>query len=243
MSSVVKLRFWCCHWCSRSCSSSSSRVDCRVRLGGTEGQRSLRVTSRASPWPTSGGGERQAGLHPAPALERGSTCLGVLQPHCNGSPPAWAPLHPHWNGDPPTWAPPHPHWNGGPPCLGNPELPLEWGSTLPGHPGTWQDGHCSARRRQVNLAEPGFDLRLLDEQLLRNIPAPQLPQDVPAPRQRSQMNQPSPKGNPALLRSLPRHSVSLLHLRKPAFPGVGVRGTACLWPLVTLPAIVTHSHS
>ena len=184
MSSMAKLRFWCCHWCSRSCSSSSSRVDCRVRLGGTEGQRSLRVTSRASPWPTSGGGERQAGLHPAPALERGSTCLGVLQPH----------------------------WNGGPPCLGNPELPLEWGSTLPGHPGTWQDGHCSARRRQVNLAEPGFDLRLLDEQLLRNIPAPQLPRDVPAPRQRSQMNQPSPKGNPGSLPSPPRRSVSFLHL-------------------------------
>ena len=105
------------------CSSSSSRVDCRVRLGGTEGLRSLRVTSRASPWPTSGGGERQAGLHPAPALERGSTCLGVLQPHCNGSPPAWAP--------------PHPHWNGGPPCLGNPELPLEWGSTMPRDVAGW----------------------------------------------------------------------------------------------------------
>ena len=142
------------------CSSSSSRVDCRVRLGGTEGQRSLRVTSRVSPWPTSRGGEWQAGLHPSPALERGSTCLGVLQPHCNGSPPAWAPPHPHWNGDPPTWVPPHPHWNGGPPRLGNPELPLEWGSTLPGRPGTWQDGHCSARRQQVNLAEPGFDLKL-----------------------------------------------------------------------------------
>ena len=57
------------------------------------------------------------------------------------------------------------------------------------------------------------------------------------------MNQPSQKGNPALLLSLPRCSISLLHLRKPAFPWVGVRGIACLWPLVTLPAIVTHSHS
>ena len=64
----------------------------------------------------------------------------------------------------------------------------------------------------MNLAEPSFDLRLLDEQLLRNIPAPQLPQDVPAPRQRSQMNQPSPKGNTGSLPSPPRRSVSFLHL-------------------------------
>lgn len=48
---------------------------------------------------------RRAGLHPARPLELGSTRLGVPHHHCNGGPPAWAPLRPHWNGGPPAWAP------------------------------------------------------------------------------------------------------------------------------------------
>ena len=155
---MAKLRFWCCRRCSQSCSSSSSRVQGRVRLVGMEGHSSLRMMSRASPWRTSRGGKRQARLHPAPQLEHGSTWLGTPVPllewgsTCLGTP------HLHWNGGPPTWAPPTP--------------PRDWESALHGRPGTCQGSHCLARRRQVNLAEPGFDLRLLDEQLLRNTPAP-----------------------------------------------------------------------
>ena len=195
---MAKLRFRCRRRRSRSCSSSSSRVHCRVRLGGTGGQRSLRVMPRASRWPTLGGGGRRAGLHPAPPLEQ-----GVYSPGCPTSPLQWGST---------CLGTPAPPLERGSTNLGSPTPALERGSTLPGRPETWQGGHCSARRRQVNLAEPGFDLRLLDEQLLRNIPAPQLPQDVPAPRQRSQRNQSSPKGNPASLPSPPRRSVSFLHL-------------------------------
>ena len=50
----------------------------------------------------------------------------------------------------------------------------------------------------MNLAEPGFDLRLLDEQLLRNTPAPQLPRDVPAPQTEIPDEPAIPKGEPSI---------------------------------------------
>lgn len=179
---------------------------------------------------------------PAPPLEQGPTCLDTPHPHWNGGPPAWAPPVPpleqrsaHLAPRTPTGmrvhppgCPPHPHWNGGPPA---------W---VPRDMAGWVS---LARRRQVNLAEPSFDLRLLAEQLLRNIPAPQLPWDIPFPQTEIPDDQPSLKGNPASLPLPPRRSVSLLHLRKPASPCAAARGTACLWPPVTLPALVTHSHS
>ena len=164
-----KLRFRCRRRRSRSCSSSSSRVHCRVRLWGTGGQRSLRVMPRASRWPASWG--------------------GAAGPDFT--------LHAHWNWGLLAWVSRittamgvHPH--------GHPCAPTGMGGHPPGLPGAWQGGHCSARRGQVNLAEPGSDLRLLDEQLLRNIPAPQLPQDVPDPQTEIPDEPAIPKGEPSI---------------------------------------------
>ena len=117
--------------------------------------------------------------HPTPPLEWGSTRLGTPASRLERGSAHLAPctatrtgVHPPGRPCTPTGmgvhlpGPPHPHWNGGPPT---------WA------PRDMAGQACLARRRQMNLAEPGFDLRLLAEQLLRNIPAPQLPWDIPAP--------------------------------------------------------------